>query len=112
MKAIVLLFAVIVAASVEAVEVQEARSVELDCVKVEGCLAACNLLYMPSNIRDANHLKYQEKHNACIQSASGETCERNQQIKDCFVKDEEDVGELEDEEMASYTIYWHETLNV
>uniref|UniRef100_D1FQ58 SV short D7 protein 1 n=1 Tax=Simulium nigrimanum TaxID=683695 RepID=D1FQ58_SIMNI len=112
MKFVIVLFFVIVAVSGEALEVKEARNVELSCDKMDGCFVSCNLLFWPSYMRDANHLKYQEKHNQCIQSASGKTCERNQQIKDCFIKDEPDVDVLEDEELAEYTIYWHENIEV
>uniref|UniRef100_D1FQ56 Salivary OBP/D7 family protein n=1 Tax=Simulium nigrimanum TaxID=683695 RepID=D1FQ56_SIMNI len=111
MKSAIFALIVILAAS-DGIEVQEARSVELVCVKEDGCLKDCALLYQPSNLRDATHLKYQDKHNGCIQSATGENCERNEQIRDCFTKDEPEVDELEDEEEATYTIYWHETINV
>uniref|UniRef100_F5GTV7 Salivary OBP-7 family protein n=1 Tax=Simulium guianense TaxID=445764 RepID=F5GTV7_SIMGU len=112
MKAVFLTILVILAVS-EGVEVQEARNVELACDKEDGCLKDCDLLFQPSTMRDETHLKYQEKHNKCIQSATaGDNCERNAEIKNCFIAGESEVNDLIEDDFESHTIYWHKTINL
>uniref|UniRef100_D1FQ22 Salivary OBP/D7 family protein n=1 Tax=Simulium nigrimanum TaxID=683695 RepID=D1FQ22_SIMNI len=105
MKSVIFFF-ILILSLYEGFDLDDIRNVELVCDKEDGCLKECVLTYQPKNMRDEAHLKYQKKYNDCLQAASGESCERHAQIKDCFIEGEPEVFDTVEDNWESYAIYW------
>uniref|UniRef100_D1FPY6 Short D7 protein 2 n=1 Tax=Simulium nigrimanum TaxID=683695 RepID=D1FPY6_SIMNI len=117
MKVIVVLLVAILAIGGEAMKFissyKDTGTAELTCEKADhGCLDSCKLTFSPSNMEDTNKTKYQEKFDQCTQSATGDDCDRNHDVKNCFLNGELDVYLDEDEKSIKYQVQLHEYVNI